>query len=107
MIKTPNNQEAQITQVEINLPAYIQIDLVQANELRHYEFALWIGSLFGSAAASFWTACLTASTGAFLLLWVSIVFSLFTIVFMWMAKYFRSKLKIGGVKKTTTLDSFK
>ncbi len=99
-------QQKQMTQVEVNLPSCVQIDLVQANELRHYEIALWLGSLFTSASVGFWTAYLTTSTSSVILFWISIVFSLFTLVFIGVAWHYRLRLRSGGVKKVTTLDKF-
>lgn len=115
MAKTQNTDAAQVealqkvdtTHVEINLPSRIQIELVPANELRHYEVFLSLGSLFSSAAVGFWTAYLTPSSSSPVLRWTAIVFSLFTIVFVGVALYYRSKLKNGGVKRVTTFDSFK
>jgi len=93
------------TRVEVNLPACIQVNLVQANELRCYEIALWLGSLFASSAVGFWTAYLTTNTNA-VLFWVGIVFTTFTIIFVGIAWHYRSKIKSGEVKKITTLDKF-
>lgn len=94
------------TTVEVHLPECVQIDLVQANELRHYEIFLWIGSLFASASAGFWTAFATTSPNSKILLLVSLVFTLFTGVFIWAAFHYRSRLKSGGIIRKVALDKF-
>ena len=93
------------TRVEINLPSKIKVDLVQANELKHYEINFWLCSLFASAAAGFWTALLTSS-GGMLIFAVASVFTLFTFGFGLAAKYYRSQMISGSVKKVASLDNF-
>lgn len=98
--------ERQDTLIEISTPALIQIELVPANELRHYEISGWFASLFSSAAVGFWTAYIL-DTNSPTLKWISIVFTFFTIAFVATAAYYRSKLKMGGVKKVASLQDFK
>jgi len=88
------------------MPDQVEIKFVPAAELKHYEIALWLGSLFASAAVGFWTAYLTTITNQ-TLSWVALVFSIFTIAFIGVALYYRSKLKSDGLKWIASLDDFK
>lgn len=109
MAKSQNEQSSiqqkQTTNIEIRMPSCIQIDLVQANELRHYEVALWLGFLFSSAAVGFWTAYLTTNSGSKILLSVSIAFTAFTVIFIWVALHYRLKLKGDGIKRALHLST--
>ena len=92
--------------VEVSFPSLVQIELVQANELRHYEIFLWFGSAFLSAAIGFWTAFATATPKSSILLWVGFVFSFFTALFVGTAIYYRLKLRNGSIKKSASMDQF-
>lgn len=94
------------TCIEVYMPERIPIELVQANEIRHYEISLWLGSLFMSAAVGFWTAY-TQDGGSMVLRFTSIVFTLFFIVFVGVALYFRTKLNGKKVRKVALIDDFK
>lgn len=98
--------ERQNTLIEISVPALIQIKLVPANELRHYEISGWFASLFSSAAVGFWTAYIL-DTRSPTLKWTSLVFTFFTIAFVVAAAYYRSQLKTDGVKKVASMEDFK
>ncbi len=102
-VETQSNED---TCVEVYMPEKIQIELVQANEIRHYEISLWLGSLFMSAAVGFWTAY-TQNGGSLVLLFTSVVFTLFFIVFVVVAVYFRSKLHGKKVRRTAPINDFR
>lgn len=85
-------------EVEVGFPEQIRMDLVPANELKHYEVSMWLGSLFLTAASSFWVA-FASSTFNKVLFGVSIVLSIFTFVFIGAAVYYRGKLKCGTLIK--------
>lgn len=94
------------TKIIIAMPDKVEVKLVSANELRHYEISFGLVSLFSSASVGFWTAYLTTGANK-ILFWVSIVFSLFTAVFMLIGLYYRLKLKGDGIKKVAPFNIFK
>lgn len=94
------------TRVEVHIPSVIEIVLVQANEFRHYEIAVWLSSLFFSAMTGFWTAYVTTPKNN-VLLGTSIVFSVFTIVFSIASIHYRIKLQGSKIKRVSLLDNFK
>lgn len=103
-LKLPELREAvkEGMEVQIDFPKCVRIELVQANELRHYEIFMWLGSLFATSTAGFWTAyCTTVTNGA--LFWISWVFTGFTVAFGLTAFYFRNKLKTGKITKTVPI----
>jgi hypothetical protein len=95
------------TLVEVSSPTVIKIELVQANDLRHYEFMLWFATIFSTTAASFWTAYLTSSTKDNILFWTGVASTIVTFTFFGGAYYYRSLLKSGSVKKTASLGDFR
>jgi hypothetical protein len=106
---TPNRdsheKETHDTLVKIHLPSHVDIELVQANELRHLEifFALFsimlsVGSGFGTARAlSGPNAVLTASATAF---------SLTAALFFGMAIYLRSKVYSKNITRSIPMSVF-
>ena len=93
------------TKVEVNFPSRISIDLVQGNELRHYEIFFLVTTLTLSTAVSFWTAYAITPNGAiFFSAWA---FSGLTILSVFLTFYYRSKLYNGKITKSTSLDKFK
>jgi len=99
-------QNYEDTCVEVYMPEKIPIELVQANEIRHYEISLWLGSLFMSAAVGFWTAY-AQDGGSLVLLFTSAVFTLFFIAFVLVAIYFRSKLNGKKVRRIARMNDFR
>lgn len=95
------------TLVEVHFPDKISIELVQANELRHYEIFTWSASILATIAAGFWTAYFTTNPKSNQLLWTAIAFSILFIVFLAAALYYRSKVYHGSLTKTSTLSEFK
>lgn len=95
------------TVVEVHFPEKISIELVQANELRHYEIFTWSASLLATIATGFWTAYLTIIPKSGQLLWTAIAASIIFAGSFGVAIYYRRKVYRGGFVKTTTLSEFK
>src|SRR3989344_1694623 len=93
------------TRVEVHLPSCIQIDLVQGNELRHYEIFFLVATLTLSTGVSFWTSYTNTPNSA--LLFSALAFSGFSILSGSIAIFYRSKLHNGKIKKVAMLDIFK
>lgn len=85
--------------VEIGFPSCVSIELVQSNELRHYEIFFSLTSLSTSAAVGFWVALATTAYSVMLLI-VAGVFTLFALLFGGTAFYFRRRMDGGKVIKT-------
>ena len=94
------------TRVVIKMPAEIKIDLVQANELKHYELFQWLVILLLPIASGFWTAYFTNGKKAELL-WSALAFTVISLLFVVLAYWYRKKVFQGNIQKTTTLDNFK
>jgi len=96
------------TIVEVNMPAIVQVELVQGNDLRHYEIFSWVTSLLSSIAVGFWTGYFTVQTKSGSLLASSITFSVLGLGSIIMSFYYRSKIygKKIKVTKHAILDDF-
>ena len=105
MVK-PNPSQQNDTVVEVHFPEKIEIELVQANELRHYEIFLWSASLLATVAVGFWTSYFTANPKIGQLFWTSIAFSLLFCASIGIAIYYRSKVYNGSLIKTSALSEF-
>jgi hypothetical protein len=93
------------TTVAIKLPDEISIELVQANEIRHYEIFTMLSTLFSSAAVGFWTASFDQNDSV--LKWVGGVFSAFTLIFIIFAIHYRQNIFHGSIKKIAKISDFK
>ncbi len=102
-IKTQNKKD---TVVNIHFPDEINIELVQANELRHYEIFSWSTSLIATIATGFWTAYFTTDPKSNQLLWTAIAASIIFAVSLYVAIYYRRKVYHGSFIKSTTLAEF-
>ncbi len=91
--------------VEVAFPECVHIELVQANDLKHYEIFLWLVSLSASIASGFWVSFATISFNK-ILLSTSVAFSLFTLIFAVVAYYYRLKISDTKLKKILLLDNF-
>lgn len=91
--------------VEVAFPECVHIELVQANDLRHYEIFLWLVSFSASTASGFWVSFASTTLNKALLA-SSVAFSLLTIVFGVVAFYYRRKIKDAKLKKVLLVDSF-
>lgn len=85
-------------EVRIGFPECVQIELVQANDVKHYEMFGGLASLFSTAASGFWVSYITTNPNDVLMV-ISIVFTIFTIVFYGIAFRYRYKLRGGQVTK--------
>ncbi len=91
--------------VEVAFPECVHIELVQANDLRHYEIFLWLVSISLSTASGFWVSFASAPFNKPLFA-SALSFSLLTLVFATVAFYYRRKIKDGKLKKVLLVDSF-
>lgn len=101
-----NKNKNDITKVEVNLPSRIQIDLVQGNELRHYEIFFSFGTFALSTAVGFWTSYIGSSVKSKPSFWSAIAFTALALISGRVAFYYRSKMRNGKVIKTASLDDF-
>src|SRR3989338_10675510 len=95
------------TLVEVHFPDKINIELVQANELRHYEIFTWSASLLATIAVGFWTAYFTTNPKSNQLLWTAIAASIVFAASLGVAIYYRRKVYHGSLVKIATLAEFK
>ncbi len=99
-------QSQKDTIVKVHFPDEISIELVQANELRHYEIFTWCASLMATIGVGFWTAYFTTPRSN-QLLWTAIAASVIFAASLSVAIYYRRKVYHGSLVKTTTLADFK
>ena len=102
-----NIKKNQDTNVIVNFPNEINIDLVQSNELKHYELFQWLVALLLSIAIGFWTAYCTLIDKDQSLFWSAIVFTVLSVLFIILAFYYRKKVYQGSIKKEISLGDFK
>lgn len=107
LTQVPESEIKNETQVIVSLPDKVQIELVQANELRHYELFQWLTALTATIAAGFWTAYFTAGQYSPSLLFSSVIFTLLTVVFFGLSMAYRRKVFHGSIKKCSKLSEFK
>lgn len=105
MKKQAEKTIAESMKVEVTFPQCVKIELVQSNDLKHYEIFLWLVSLSASVASGFWVSFATLPTNKVLFA-VSLAFSLFALVFGITAYYYRSKIKDTKLTKTLLVDNF-
>ena len=91
--------------VEVSFPECVHIELVQANDLKHYEIFLWLVSLSASTSSGFWVSFSSVPFNK-TLLGSSITFSLLTLIFGWVAYYYRAKISATKLKKILLLENF-
>ncbi len=96
----------QETKVVVKFPDEISIDLVQSNELKHYELFQWLVALLLPIAVGFWTAYFTLPNKNQALFWSGLVFSVIAIIFIYFAFLYRKKVYRGTVKKEIYLKEF-
>lgn len=106
LIQQPLAELINETQVIVSMPDKVEIELVQANELRHYELFQWLVAIMAPIAIGFLTAYFTTGNNPSLL-WSAIAFGLITIVFIFLAVKFRKKVFHGSIKKCSKLSEFK
>lgn len=103
--KKLQGEKPENTKVEVNFPSRISIELVQGNELRHYEIFFLVTTLTLSTAVSFWTTY--ALTPNNTILFSALAFSGLAILSGFVTFYYRSKLYNGKITKSASLDAFK
>lgn len=96
---------AESMKIEIAFPECVHIELVQANDLRYYEKFLWLVSLLASTSSGFWVSFMSISFNKALFI-SSIAFTVLTLIFAWVAFYFRQKIKETKLKKVLIFDNF-
>lgn len=101
------NSENKNTKVIVSFPDNISINLVQANELKHYELFLWLVTILTPIAAGFLIAYLTDGTKNNGLLFSTIAFAFISILFVLLAISYRKKIFHSSIKKETLLRDFK
>ena len=101
-MKTKNKDTAIIVQI----PDKAEIELVQANKLRHYELFQWLVALLLPIAVGFWTAYFTGQKGGELL-WSASVFSAVSGLFIFLAYRHRREVFSKVISKIAYLNSFK
>ncbi|MCX6751956.1 MAG: hypothetical protein NTZ87_00430 [Candidatus Nomurabacteria bacterium] len=96
------------TIVEVTMPSTVEIELVQGNDLRHYEIFSWTTSLLISIAVGFWTGYFTVEVKSNPLLASAITFSVLGLGSIAMSIYYRSKIYGRKIKVTkhAVLDDF-
>ncbi|MDO8561136.1 MAG: hypothetical protein Q7R91_02890 [bacterium] len=99
--------EKRETKVVVGFPDKIGIELVQANELRHYELFQWLVILVAPIAVGFWTAYVAEPLRPNALWWSALAFSGFTVIFIAFAVYYRRKVFHGSILKEISLAEFK
>lgn len=100
--KLENSKE---TKVIVKFPNKLELSLVQANELKHYELFQWLVALFLPIASGFWTSYSTSPNKA--LLWSAWAFTVVALLFIGLALNYRRKVFYGSVEKTIELKDLK
>jgi len=104
--KTNKDKPNRETEVIVEMPNEVEVSLVQANELRHYELFQWLVAILLPIAVGFWTAYFTGNRVKELL-WSALIFTAISAVFVLLAFIYRKKVFHGSIKKVAYLDSFK
>ena len=94
-------------QVEVRLPSEMHIELVQGNELRHYEVFFSLASISASVAVGFWIGYVTDNAQNPSLLWSALAFSGLAILSGITAFSYRRKVYNGSVTKIASFKDFK
>ena len=94
------------THVVVAMPDTIEIELVQANELKNYEIYQWLVTLLAPTAAGFWTAYASDPNHSRALSASALAFTLFSILFTILAFVKRASIYKGKVKKICNLADF-
>ena len=94
------------TKVVVHFPDEVGIELVQANELRHYELFIALSGITSSIAVSFWTAYFTSENSPSLVLSAG-AFTIVTLLFIYLGYRFRRKIYHASVIKKVYLSDFK
>jgi len=106
--KELENKGEEETKVVIELPSYLHVELVQANEVRNYEIFQWLATGAVSAAIGFWTTFVlsdsSVKSGTF---FSAVLFSISTGILIYLTFRHRRKTFTGSIKKALDLSEFK
>lgn len=93
--------------VEVDMPSVMRIELVQGNELRHYEIFFSLTSICLSTATGFWTSFVSMNerNNAFFL--SATAFSLLALISIGLAVYYRKRIYAGKINKSFPLSEFR
>jgi membrane protein YdbS with pleckstrin-like domain len=105
-VKEVIDEMANDTKVTVQFPKEIGIELVQANELRHYELFQWLVILLAPIAIGFWTGYAVEPVKSAALAWSGAIFALVSILFIILAFIYRQKVFSGNVTKSILLKNF-
>lgn len=94
------------TEIIVGYPNEIKIDLVPANELKHYELFNWLTTLFAPIAVGFWTAYFTVPGYSSSIFWSAVIFSAGALLFIGIAFNYRRRLHKESIHKKASLDDF-
>lgn len=103
--KTEKTSLGESMKVEVAFPECVHIELVQTNDLKHYEIFLWLVSFSASTTSGFWVSFASVPFNK-VLLGSSLSFSILTVAFGWVAYYYRSKISDTKLKKVLLLENF-
>ena len=110
MAKNENNvsnklENSKKTKVIVKFPDKLELAMVQANELKHYELFNWLVVLLAPIASGFWTAYVIDKTKSAPLWWSALIFTAITILFIGLAIVHRRRVFYGSVEKSIDLDN--
>lgn len=95
------------TKVIVKFPSSIEVSLVPANELKHYERFQWLVAFLAPIAVGFWTGYFVSNGSNKSLLFSATIFSLVALLFIALALRQRSKMFNGEIERKAGLQSFK
>lgn len=103
-IKEKESSSKNYSSLIVEYPKEVTIQLVQANDLKFYEVFHWLLTIFSPAAIGFWVGYFSVpkEDRSDILLIVSIVFTIFTSLFIVLTIYFRLKLYKKQLNKTVS-----
>lgn len=105
MKKDVEKTMAESMKVEVAFPECVHIELVQANDLKHYEIFLWLVSFSASTSSGFWVSFASIPFNK-ALFGSSVAFTVLTLVFAGVAFYYRRKIQETKLKKVLLIDNF-
>ncbi len=104
--KVRTDTTSKSTEIVVGYPNEIKIDLVPANELKHYELFNWLATLFAPIAVGFWTAHFTIPGYSSSVFWSAVIFTVVALLFIVIAFYYQRRIHQESIHKKASLDSF-
>ena len=95
------------TKIEVGFPDKLELQMVQANELRHYELFQWLVSLLSAIAVGFWTGFVVEGNSSRIILTSASVFSAVSVLFFVLSILKRRKVFGKTIKKHVDLNDLK